>query len=335
MDNPAAESNDTADTALNVNDAAEIFSRRFADPAAADGSGANGQQQDGQQTAQGQQTEDKQDGTQQGTKADDGQQQDDSTATDPNAPRFKVKVDGQEIEVTQDELLNGYSRQQDYTKKTMELADQRKQIEQSAAQVNAERQHYQNQLAQMAQALGQALHEQQNIDWQQLLENDPVEYLKQRHLFEQRQAAFGQAQAEQQRLTEQAQRNGAAQMQARFQEEQQALLAKLPEWKDEAKAKAEKEQVRKFLESSGYKPEEISQAVDHRAIVLARKAMLFDQLIAQQKEAAKKVEKLPPKVERPGVGNSSALDGRSSAMQRLSKTGKVEDAAAVFASLLG
>lgn len=334
MDNPAAESTDTADTPLNVNDAAELFSRRFADPAAVEGADATGQQQDGEQAAdkgadQGQQAI----GTQDVTKTDDGQQQDDDT--DPNAPRFKVKVDGQEIEVTQDELLNGYSRQQDYTKKTMELAEQRKQIEQTAAQVQAERQQYQNQLAQMSQALGQALHEQQNIDWHALLENDPVEYLKQRHLFEQRQAAFGQAQAEQQRLADQAQRDNTVQMQTRLQDEHQALLAKFPEWKDEAKAKAEKEQVRKYLESSGYKPEEIGQAVDHRAIVLARKAMLFDQLIAQQKDAAKKVEKLPPKVERPGVGNSSAIDGRSAAMQRLSKTGKVEDAAAVFASLLG
>ena len=48
---------------------------------------------------------------------------------------FTVKVDGQEVEVTQDELINGYSRQQDYTRKTQELSQQRKTIEQQQAEL--------------------------------------------------------------------------------------------------------------------------------------------------------------------------------------------------------
>ena len=43
---------------------------------------------------------------------------------------YKVKIDGEEVEVTLDELQSGYSRQQDYTRKTQELAQQRKIIEQ-------------------------------------------------------------------------------------------------------------------------------------------------------------------------------------------------------------
>ena len=45
-------------------------------------------------------------------------------------PKYKVKVDGEEIEVTQEELLRGYMRQRDYTQKTQQLAQQRKQFEQ-------------------------------------------------------------------------------------------------------------------------------------------------------------------------------------------------------------
>lgn len=44
---------------------------------------------------------------------------------EPDVPKYTVKVDGQEIEVTLDELRNGYSRQQDYTRKTQELAAER------------------------------------------------------------------------------------------------------------------------------------------------------------------------------------------------------------------
>lgn len=320
MDNPIAESNRDADAYLNVSDAAELFRRRISDES-------------------GDESADWADGNEEHFTESAAPEVDEESSLEEinpdTAPRFKVKVDGQEMEVSQDELLNGYSRQQDYTKKTMELAEQRKQIEQAAAYVMAEREQYQNQLAQMAQALGQSLDEQQQIDWQQLLDNDPMEYLKQRHLYEQRQAALGQARVEQQRLAEQAQRENAMQMQTRLQEEQQALLAKLPEWKDAAKAKAEIIQVRQFLENMGYQPDEIDQAADHRAILLARKAMLYDQLMAQHRGASKRVEKLPARVERPGVSGSTSADSRKAAMQRLSRSGKVEDAAAVFASLLG
>ena len=76
---------------------------------------------------------------QQQEQTDDGQEQqeqpkqDNEEHSDDNnneEPKFKVKVDGEEIEVTQEELLRGYMRQKDYTQKTQQLAEQRKQFEQ-------------------------------------------------------------------------------------------------------------------------------------------------------------------------------------------------------------
>lgn len=49
-------------------------------------------------------------------------------------PKYKVKVDGEEVEVTQEELLRGYMRQSDYTRKTQQLANERQQVEQFYAQ---------------------------------------------------------------------------------------------------------------------------------------------------------------------------------------------------------
>lgn len=46
---------------------------------------------------------------------------------------FTVKVDGQDIEVSRDELLNGYSRHQDYTRKTQALAADREKFSQYEA----------------------------------------------------------------------------------------------------------------------------------------------------------------------------------------------------------
>ena len=61
--------------------------------------------------------------------------------TNVEEPRYKVKVDGQEVEVTQEELLRGYMRQSDYTRKTQQLANQRQQIEQFYAQRQAQPQY--------------------------------------------------------------------------------------------------------------------------------------------------------------------------------------------------
>lgn len=58
------------------------------------------------------------------------EQEQDSEPKQEEEPRYKVKVDGEEIEVTQDELLRGYMRQKDYTQKTQALAEQRRQFEQ-------------------------------------------------------------------------------------------------------------------------------------------------------------------------------------------------------------
>ena len=58
------------------------------------------------------------------SEADDEEESDDG-----DSEEVVLKVDGEEITVTMDELKKGYSRQSDYTKKTQELAEQRKAIE--------------------------------------------------------------------------------------------------------------------------------------------------------------------------------------------------------------
>ena len=77
---------------------------------------------------------------------------DESQETDVEEPKYKVKVDGEEIEVTQEELLRGYMRQKDYTQKTQALAEQRRQFEQYRPQ-----QQYQPQPQQQTQETGEDL----------------------------------------------------------------------------------------------------------------------------------------------------------------------------------
>nr|DAX91113.1 MAG TPA: Scaffolding protein [Caudoviricetes sp.] len=52
----------------------------------------------------------------------------------PEPQMYTVKVDGQEMQVPLEELLNGYQRQADYSRKTQALADERRQLQQQYAQ---------------------------------------------------------------------------------------------------------------------------------------------------------------------------------------------------------
>lgn len=249
-----------------------------------------------------------------------------------------VMVDGKQVTLTKAQVADAYKnglRQDDYTRKTMATAEARKAAEAETGKAQQERFAYAQNLTKMAAQLEGALQQQANIDWNALLESDPVEFLKQQHLSNQRQAALQKNQQEQQSLSQQFQAEQAQAHQANLSTQQQELLAKLPEWKDEAKAKSERDALKTYLKTQGYDESAINGISDHKAVILSRKAMLYDQMMSKAQAAAKRVSALPTKVERPGVASDrSAPDGRTAAMQRLNKSGSVEDAAAVFASLL-
>ena len=55
----------------------------------------------------------------------------------PQEPAYTVKVDGEEAQVTLEELQQGYQRQADYTRKTQEIAAERDRLQQAEAIVSA------------------------------------------------------------------------------------------------------------------------------------------------------------------------------------------------------
>jgi len=268
-------------------------------------------------------------------------------AEQQDEPTYTVTIDGKEVEVPLSELKNGYQRQSDYTRKTMEAAELRKQAEAETMRAHQERQAYAANLQRMQVQLEGALQEQQQIDWQKLLESDPVEYLKQQHLFQQRQAAYQQNLAHQNQLMAIAKAELEQNFVQHLSSQRQTLLEKIPDWKDSEKAQAGRAELSKYLIDFGYDPEDVHGnglpfgapgakhgLTDAKTVILARKAMLYDQMMSKASAAAKKVQNLPQKVERSGTGESHNLDRRGAAFQKLSKTGRIEDAAAVFASLI-
>lgn len=263
------------------------------------------------------------------TESDDEENEQESKAV-------TIEVDGKTVELTPEQIAEVYKnglRQADYSRKTMEVAEQRKAAEAEIAKASQERAEYQNKIHAYAIQLEGALNEQSQINWQELIDNDPVEYLKQQHLYNQRQAALIQAQNEQGRLSQIHEQERMQRYSEYLEAQKQSLIENLPAWKDEKKAAAEKSEMREFLLSQGFTNEDIAGVADHRHVLLIRDAMQFRKLLKDAPAAAKKVSQAPTRTERPGVstlGNDKSRD----AVKAFKKSGKESDAIAAFATLI-
>jgi len=245
---------------------------------------------------------------------------------------FTVKVDGKEVAVTLDELQKGYSRTQDYTRKTQQIAEVRKQVEAETQAVRAERGQY-AQLLGALQAQLQASEPQVDLD--RLYNEDPIEWVRQKEVLRERQEKAYAIQAEQQRLIQLSQQEQQQSMQQHLESQKDALLAALPEWKDPKKAKLEKAMLIESAKSAGFSDEDLKSVYDHRLVLLLRKAALFDQMVSKR-QGIKPVVNNGPRPAKPGAaGRVSTTSEATRAQQRLAKTGRVDDAADAILKLLG
>jgi hypothetical protein len=256
----------------------------------------------------------------------------DETDEDEQPQVFTVKVDGKEVEVTLDELQQGYSRTQDYTRKTQQIAETRKAVEAEAAAIRAEREQY----AQLLGALQQQLESagEQPVDWDRLYAEDPIEWVRQRELARDKQERQAAIQSEQQRLSQLTQKQREEEFKATLAKESDALIQAIPEWKDANKAKAEKALLIEFGQKVGYSEDELKNVFDHRAVLTLRKAALYDQMMSKRKDIKPVVNNGPRPVKPSAAGRVSSTTEGTRAKQRLAKTGRVDDAARAIELLL-
>jgi hypothetical protein len=242
---------------------------------------------------------------------------------EPRVRRLKVKIDGQETELPEDEVAAGYQRQQDYTKKTQEVAEQRKAVEAERLRVPQERAYYAQQLQQMQQQL-----QPPEIDWE-ALKDDPFAFNAALTKEMDRQKKAAQIQAEQQRIWQQ-QQYEEHQHRAKTIAEGAARLAELiPEYADDAKRPAVQAAIRTYAQSVGFSAEELAEASDPRAVVVLNKARLYDELLAR----AQKVKPTVVQTAKPGVARAQVPQAKK-ALERLKQTGSDADALAVFANFV-
>ena len=258
--------------------------------------------------------------------------------TEPEANAVTVEVDGKTVTLTPEQIAEAYKnglRQEDYTRKTQQVAEERRAAEAETAKAAQERVAYAEKLNNLAIQLEGVLNEQSQIDWNGLLERDPVEYLKQQHLYQTRQAQLNQAQQAKLYLDQQSKAEQAQALERHLTEQHNLLIEKLPAWKDPAKASAERTELANFLKDKGFTEQDISTVTDHRHVLLIRNAMQFEKLLKQAPDATKRVQTAPVKVERSGQGKADT-DESNKIMTKIRRSSSIslDEAAAAFKSIL-
>ena len=240
-------------------------------------------------------------------------------------------MDGEELDVPEDELLRGYSRQQDYTRKTMKLSEERKAFEEQAVKVREKEAQYAERLEAMKAFLDQNAPKEPDL---KLRTENPTEYAAQWADYQRHVEAQNKVASEQNRIRQSQFEEQQTQLQAKIMEERKRLFDALPEWKNPDSARKEQEALIAYGTSVGFTDDELGNLYDHRAVLILDKARKWDELQKKGKTVKEKAVTAPvlkPGSPKPPQKPSTAKDA---AAKRFRETGKPRDAAAFLEQLL-
>lgn len=238
--------------------------------------------------------------------------------------KITVKVDGEEVSVTLEDLKRSYSGQGKIQKGMQEAAEARKQAEQMKQQaVQA-----MSQLTAMyEQAQQRGFKQAPQAPDRELFNTDPIRYLELKENYE---ADLKEFQAEQQQMmrmrqAQQQQMTQAQQMQ--LEREAEILRERIPEMADPEKAGKFRSDLVSTAMEFGYNEEELSGITDHRALLVLRDAMRWRNAQKSRTQVEKKAQKARP-VTKPQAKKSQDPRRKQLQQQRakLKRTGSIDDA---------
>jgi hypothetical protein len=251
---------------------------------------------------------------------------------------LKLKVNGEDVEKPLDEVVALAQQGLDYTQKTQQVAEQRKELEAYAESIKAQEQAFQEQMqlnnvliedVAKITSLDQQLNQYANVNWQQLSDNDFVEAQK---LF----FTYNQLQQERSQLVSQfeAKKQQVVQKQTQLMSEKIAkgkeILAKeIPNWSPETN-----QALLSTGKDYGFSDAELNSIVDPRHVKVLHDAMQWRKL-QQNSTVKKKVSSAKPVV-KPGSKDTKAEanSNHRQLREQLRKTGKSDAAQKLIENML-
>ena len=253
------------------------------------------------------------------------------TQTELEEPELhRVKVQGQELEVTLDELKSGYSRDSDYRQKTHTLGLEKRDLE---TQKNSLRQSYDTRLSELNELIATAdatvRQQQGSQDLQKLYDEDPTSAARLDYQLRQQQGQIEEVKSK-------AKEAHAKQYDDFLATQRELAATKIPEYSDPNKADQFKLSMRNSLRNYGFNDTEIGSLADHRFLMVAKDAMSYQNLKDKKPIVQKKVANAP-RVVKAGVAKSGTSSGREAIRQKigkLRKSGHIQDAQSAILDMI-
>ncbi len=207
--------------------------------------------------------------------------------------KFKVPVKGEDgadttLEVDEKELVAGYQRHADYTRKTQELANREREVTQVVSQRLQEGQNYYMQQAQIAQAAVRQLAGLRSPDEMAVLaQTDPAQWVAE----QQRERAISGVLSQ---LQEGIQREQAQVQQVEVQNKQQAFQYAWNVLQSEGVDKPALQKIyQKATEKYGIPQEALANLYDPKQVLILRDAIAYQELKASKASVTKKATEAP------------------------------------------
>jgi hypothetical protein len=268
----------------------------------------------------------------------DDQAEEEEQSEDEVPALLKLKVNGEDVEKPLDEVVALAQQGLDYTQKTQQVAEQRKELEVYAESIKAQEQafHEQMQLNNVLiedvakiTSLDQQLNQYANVNWNQLSDNDFVEAQK---LF----FTYNQLQQERSQLVSQfeAKKQQVVQKQTQLMSEKiakgkEVLAKEIPNWSPETN-----QALLSTGKDYGFSDAELNAIVDPRHVKVLHDAMQWRKL-QQNSVVKKKVSNAKPVV-KPGSKDTKAEanSNHRNLREQLRKTGKSDAAQKLIENML-
>lgn len=258
---------------------------------------------------------------------DDAEAEADDTAeddADEEADDVLVTLDGGE-QIPLSDLKLGYLRQQDYTHKTMQAAEATKAADKAKETFEARAHEAETTLNKVLSFVGNLIPDEPDLA---LLQTDPNAYnyqLAMRQAVEKELMGLVEIGEE---IQAKGQEFSAEDMREQWEKSNAELVKAMPHLSDPARRHAFDEANRKTAAEFGFSPEEIEGTHDHRVLRMVHYARIGMRAEHNRNNAKRRVE-TPKSAKAKGKPVSPSARQNKNAMQRLSKSGSLEDALAV------
>lgn len=254
----------------------------------------------------------------QGKKADD----------DDDDEKYTVMVEGEEVEVGLREALNGYVRQETFHRNMNKLNEGKQLVMQHAEQVMADREKLIAGLADLEEQVKALIPDEP--DWDKLYAEDAGRARALEKQYRDVKAKLAEVKTKRE-AAEREKAEAEANDTVKFARSEFGKFANIAKWRDTKAMQKDLRSMKMTAEAVGFTPKEYGEVYDSRMLNILLKASKYDRIMAARPKPVNRQQGSNTN----GAGRTrTAPKGIDRAQKRLTQTGSLDDAAAVFARII-